>query len=739
MNLLDPAQLPKSASDGPENWSEAFGRLAAATDNTQRVINNVVSDDVARRDAYDGYIKEVYDATGVQMKNPLDVDLRQGAFDAKPNPQISGGTGLEWREQRLQASLDDFDRQREALAARYPAQARLIQLDIDDRVRKIMQDADREEKRAAQSPELGMAGRFTAQLLGGLKGTARDPYQWAMAVTGGGSSAGSTVAARIGKTMLTEALLNGGQELLIEGANQQRLKDAGLEHGIGDMLRNAGIAATFGALFGGTIQGGSELARVFKLGKGGAERATRILDGSPRQGDVETMAADLRVDLTAEQRAHVSRSFEERTLDETMIDADATPDQARVFEAAKRHAEDPENYPDPALVERAIVAAERDPSLFTGEEYQRLVDGDEGAIDEFEAMLPTDDLPPVVSPERLDEIARANVAVGSKPPAPQSLMDFLASEGGISDHGGELQALDLSRKFVPGRGALVRSSGRSLDYAREAAAEAGYFDHLYGNADRATAESTVADLLDLLEQENRGNRAFSTNDTARVEQMAAYESRLQARQEYREFLGKLENTLREVAPESGIDDGVLARATELMIQEDLPPLAAFDRAVLEDEARFADYLEESGNGYRDDPAYNDIPFFDDEPSATAASTRRSPRAEDGNSNAARRSPDAENSDQPSRAGSDASDGLDARIRPDHPFEPLDDAAIAEAERLAGDIVDPEVDANGNPRSLLDFVPLQDGDGNVRLVTPREALEAADEDVFFADLLEACKL
>ncbi|MCJ9697555.1 hypothetical protein MOV76_39110, partial [Rhizobium sp. PRIMUS64] len=150
----DPAKLPKSSSDGPETWGEAFGRLATASDETQRVIENVVADDAARYDAYAGYIKEVQDATGVKLANPLDVDLRQGAFDAKPNPQISGGTGLEWRDQKLRASLDKFEADRERWAAQYPAQSSVIQLDVEGRVKRQQRAAEAEQARAAQSPEL---------------------------------------------------------------------------------------------------------------------------------------------------------------------------------------------------------------------------------------------------------------------------------------------------------------------------------------------------------------------------------------------------------------------------------------------------------------------------------------------------------------------------------------------------------------------------------------------------------
>jgi hypothetical protein len=59
-----------------------------------------------------------------------------------------------------------------------------------------------------------------------------------------------------------------------------------------------------------------------------------------------------------------------------------------------------------------------------------------------------------------------------------------------------------------------------LDTAREAAAEMGYFDHLYGDRETATAKSTVADLLDLIAETRRGNRQYSSSDEAEAGQVA---------------------------------------------------------------------------------------------------------------------------------------------------------------------------------------------------------------------------
>jgi hypothetical protein len=101
------------------------------------------------------------------------------------------------------------------------------------------------------------------------------------------------------------------------------------------------------------------------------------------------------------------------------------------------------------------------------------------------------------------------------PPAPKeapvrrpvNLAEFLARRGGIArDPGGDLAAMDLHKQFVPGAGMLVRKKGMQLDYAREAAEEAGYLPE----------GSTTADLLDALDRNRRGHHVFSHHDTGNV-------------------------------------------------------------------------------------------------------------------------------------------------------------------------------------------------------------------------------
>ena len=98
-----------------------------------------------------------------------------------------------------------------------------------------------------------------------------------------------------------------------------------------------------------------------------------------------------------------------------------------------------------------------------------------------------------------------------KPPRrPQDIIDFLAGEGGIKDSGGELAAMDLSGKFVPGAGKLVRTrgGGRSLDYARERVVEEGFLPE----------GATVNDLLDALGETDRGRPLYRDADLEAADQ-----------------------------------------------------------------------------------------------------------------------------------------------------------------------------------------------------------------------------
>lgn len=99
----------------------------------------------------------------------------------------------------------------------------------------------------------------------------------------------------------------------------------------------------------------------------------------------------------------------------------------------------------------------------------------------------------VVEAGRADDIeAQALSAIRNGNP---SLLTFLIRKGGVRDTGGDLVAMDAHRRRI---GLVRKRGGVSLDYAREAAAEAGYIP----------ADSYESDLLAAIAEELRGRPVY---------------------------------------------------------------------------------------------------------------------------------------------------------------------------------------------------------------------------------------
>lgn len=117
---------------------------------------------------------------------------------------------------------------------------------------------------------------------------------------------------------------------------------------------------------------------------------------------------------------------------------------------------------------------------------------------------------------------------------PLSLLHFLASEGGVKDEGGQLSAMDLDKWHLSGGvqvsrnakgkltsrmvqrrlpngkmvGKLVKDTGRTVDYAREKAEEAGYLAP--GSAEK--------DLLNAMAKEAGGEPVYAARDIGTEEE-----------------------------------------------------------------------------------------------------------------------------------------------------------------------------------------------------------------------------
>jgi len=173
--------------------------------------------------------------------------------------------------------------------------------------------------------------------------------------------------------------------------------------------------------------------------------------------------------------------------------------------------------------------------------------------------------------------------VQSKSDQPQSLLQFIASKGGLGPDA-ELEAIGAHGHTVQidglGRRKLVRQGGLPLDYAREAAEEAGYLrgDH--------KGTSTTNDLLDAIDAEMRGQKRYPEGfEGTRTKREAAGLSE-RAQHEQEAFTRGFEDDLA-AAGHGKLAPDVKKRAIDLMARNKMDADTAVEHAIsqLEQEDR----------------------------------------------------------------------------------------------------------------------------------------------------------
>ena len=120
---------------------------------------------------------------------------------------------------------------------------------------------------------------------------------------------------------------------------------------------------------------------------------------------------------------------------------------------------------------------------------------------------------------------------------PMSLLSFLIQNGGVKDSGGELKAMDAHKQRV---GLINNKYGMDIDHAREIAAEAGYFG---GNPTDDIANTTVADFLDLIDKELRGQKVYTPEA----------QNQVMTKESAEEDTGEAENFYERKLEEYGVD------------------------------------------------------------------------------------------------------------------------------------------------------------------------------------------
>ncbi|PZU23915.1 MAG: hypothetical protein DI589_06570 [Shinella sp.] len=684
MNLPDPKDLRGSVSDGPMSWTEAFGKAAETTDETMRLIENGNADYYALEKAYDQRIAAIRDVTGQDLPNPMRVASAVDRDMAAVVAAQAGGGGVmpligEMSPDFRQRQEAEFNEKARALSGQYRQDIdQILSTSIVEDKGRVMRNAQAAAAKAGQAPELGAVGRLGAQIWGGLTGAANDPSQWGMAMIGGAGGSAKTVAGRIGQTMFSEALLNGGQELVLQGMSQERKSAAGLEHGMGDMLANAGVAATFGALFGGSVQGAGELwsALRARAPAGGAPAfpdvpdevgtaaMARVIDGAPERGDVEIVAQAMGVELAPEKIDMLNRSFEERMLDDLTIRDDASPAEIRVYEAAQRYAEDPDNNPPPELLERMLAEQEAGRMRFSADEYERMFSGDRNAVDDIADTFFADDVSQKVGAvaERVDRMADAIADQRIRPersfePQDQASMRFAEEQAGdlaqprrIGPFGPIFRADEFSGDWAASVRALQERDGGEIIGAFDHP-DIGPIDAIWGDFDPTTP-----------------TKGFGLKKIM---------------MKHPEVINRLPEMVRAMTVTQRSDNRIrLADANS--------------RAVVR-----LDFDGEAKTWL--------FTAFEYDSRRTGKTTDRPGGL------------------QESGHSSLSSSAID-NIGPDTP-----EGNVRDLMR------EPARDRNGNPENYLDFIGVEDGDGNISIMSAREALALADEPAFHADLLEACKL
>ncbi|WP_426526802.1 hypothetical protein [Bradyrhizobium sp. McL0615] len=170
--------------------------------------------------------------------------------------------------------------------------------------------------------------------------------------------------------------------------------------------------------------------------------------------------------------------------------------------------------------------------------------------------------------------AAAAPAPASAAPKSQSLLEFIASKGGLGPDA-ELEAIGGHGHTVNvegvGRRKLVRQGGWPLDYAREAAEEAGY---LHGNHN---GTSTVNDLLDAIDAEMRGQKRFPAGFEGHVGKREAAARSEREQHEFDAHLRGIDEDLN-AAGYGELGGDVRARAVKLMADEGAAADDAVERA-----------------------------------------------------------------------------------------------------------------------------------------------------------------
>lgn len=643
----------------PEIWSSTRESVILA--------GNISSRSDALERAYDQRIRAIFDATGRQLSNPM-LAVSDGLASGDIIPEEGADTQAIRR-----TAVTRFDAELIDLARQYPDHAAVIAADrpIADDAASLARAAD---ERAAQMFESRDGiGRWLALLGGGMAGSLRDPAQVAALFVGAGPSTAGAAGTRILSVAAREALISGATEAALQPAVQSWRADIGLDAGWDEAVRDVAGAALLGGVFGAGAGAVGEALRF-----AGRQLSDRVAD--------DVAAAVLRDD-------GVLAPDELLGLVEPI--ADALPDEARGALARLE-------------TERAALAQIQsgDLDLWPDDAASRVAASAERAA---------------VEPERIAEMVETfgrELRQLQRRPRDQSLLQFLADNGGL-DAGDAARMWGRSDNvFVPGQGQLFRAGGVPLDEAREAAAEAGYFSDIAN----ATSNTDVGDLMDLIDAEIAGDPVFRQGSDepelrVQVDDLRDEVARLEA------IANRLSGSQYGDLPDDILDAASVRLATDDVVSTD----DAVEQAIIDAYYRDSDgVLLEDDNG-------QPIPF--DERGDAGPQRRSDGRTRQGDADGREAGDIGETRGQLPQIGLDqAPQDVLTRLNPPEPQAPEPHELQADVDRLR----DAQRGLEGNLTVSGDVLIDEGGEALATQRSLSDALNDVEAIRDQADLIRACK-
>jgi hypothetical protein len=174
---------------------------------------------------------------------------------------------------------------------------------------------------------------------------------------------------------------------------------------------------------------------------------------------------------------------------------------------------------------------------------------------------------------------------GAAPERPnQSLLDFLAREGGLKPTADLKAIFGDQNPTIPGAGKLFRKDGMSMDEALTKAKESSYvldpndIQHAPGVENKGANTVRWHDLQDMIAEEAGGNKQYRNTRSAEP-------AKVNKDEEFRHISDELHRQVEESGGSAADIDPVTERRVVEMIQKGEAPdvLSAYERAIMEDE------------------------------------------------------------------------------------------------------------------------------------------------------------